>query len=132
MRPEGRRSSAGGRGRATEGGATVAACLAVTALLLLTVLIVQLAAVVCARHRAQSAADLAALAAAAALGSGTGTACDQAQSVAQRMGMHVRTCSVRDWDVTVSVDAAVTLTILGERSVVAIARAGPVEAEKRS
>ncbi|MCC3316298.1 Rv3654c family TadE-like protein [Nocardia africana] len=120
------------RGRGCDGGATVTACLALTALLLVTVVIVQFAAVVCARHRAQSAADSAALAAAGALDSGAEAACDQADSVVRRMRMRVRTCSVRDWDVTVTVDGSVTLALLGKRSVVAIARAGPVNAVKRS
>ncbi|MGA4786955.1 Rv3654c family TadE-like protein [Nocardia sp. AB354] len=120
------------RGRGCAGGATVTACLALTALLLVTVVIVQFAAVVCARHRAQSAADSAALAAAGALDSGAEAACDRADSVVRHMRMRVRTCSVRDWDVTVTVDGSVTLALLGKRSVVAVARAGPVSAGKRS
>ncbi|PPJ34414.1 Rv3654c family TadE-like protein [Nocardia nova] len=120
------------RSRGCDGGVTVTACLALTALLLVTVVTVQFAAVVCARHRAQSAADSAALAAAGALDSGAGSACDRADSVVRRMRMRVQTCSVRDWDVTVTVDDSVTLALLGKRSVVAVARAGPVSAGKRS
>lgn len=114
------------------GGATVTACLALTALLLVTVMIVQFAAVVAARHRVQGAADLAALAAASALNAGTATACDQAEFVVERMRAHLRSCVVQGWDVTVTVDAAVSLALLGRRSVVAAARAGPVTAGKRS
>ena len=114
------------------GGATVTACLALTALLLVTVMFVLFAAVGAARHRAQSAADLAALAAADAVNAGTATACDQAEFVTRRMRVHPRSCVVRGWDVTVTVDAAVSIALLGRRSVVAVARAGPVLAGKRS
>ncbi|WP_227984783.1 Rv3654c family TadE-like protein [Nocardia spumae] len=120
------------RWRACEGSATVTACLALTALLLVTILIAQFAGVVCARHQAQSAADLAALAAARALDSGSEAACGRADSMVRRMRMRVRTCSIQDWDVTLTVETAVSPTLLGRRSVVAIARAGPGSAVERS
>ncbi len=120
------------RWRACDGGATVTACLALTALLLATVMIAQIAAVVCARHRAQSTADLAALAAAGALDSGVDTACDRAESLVRDGRMHLVRCSAVDWDVTVMVDVEVSPAIVGSRSVVAVARAGPVAEEKRS
>lgn len=120
------------RCRGCDGGATVTACLALTALLVVTIVIVQFAAVVGARHLAQSAADSAALAAAGALDSGAEAACEQADSVVRRMRMRLRECAIRDWDVTVTVDGSVLLALLGKRSVVAVARAGPVSAGKRS
>ncbi|WP_369974713.1 Rv3654c family TadE-like protein [Nocardia sp. MDA0666] len=120
------------RCRGCDGGATVTACLALTALLVVTIVIVQFAAVVCARHLAQSAADSAALAAADALDSGAEAACEQADSVVRRMRMRLRACAIRDWDVTVTIDGSVPLALLGKRSVVAVARAGPVSAGKRS
>ncbi|MBF4999024.1 flp pilus-assembly TadE/G-like family protein [Nocardia sp. BSTN01] len=126
------RAPAACRCRGCDGGATVTACLALTAVLVVTIVIVQFAAVVCARHLAQSAADSAALAAAGALHSGAEAACAQADSVVRRMRMRLRTCSIRDWDVTVTVDGSVALALLGKRSVVAVARAGPVRAGKRS
>ncbi|MEU6563979.1 Rv3654c family TadE-like protein [Nocardia nova] len=114
------------------GGVTVTACLALVALLLVTIMIVQIAAVICARHRAQSAADLGALAAAGALDSGVETACDRAESVVRAGRMHMVRCAAVDWDVTVTVDSEVSPAIVGSRSVVAVARAGPVADEKRS
>ncbi len=118
--------------RTCDGGATVTACLALVALLLVTVMIVQIAAVVCARHRAQSAADLGALAAASALDSGVEAACDRAESVVRSRRMRMVRCSALDWDVTVTVDFEASPAFVGGRSVVAIARAGPVTEEKRS
>lgn len=132
MRQPQRRAPGRSGWRDCAGGATVTACLALTALLLVTVMIVQVAAVVAARHRAQSAADLAALAAANTVNAGTATACDQAEFVVRRMRVHTRSCVVEGWDVTVTVDAAVSVALLVERSVVAVARAGPVAAGKRS
>ncbi|OCB41378.1 helicase [Mycobacterium malmoense] len=79
-----------------------------------------LGAVVVARHRAQAAADLAALAAAARLPAGAGAACARATAVARAMRTDA-SCAVDDLDVVVTVRAAV---LGGAAS--AAARAGPV------
>jgi secretion/DNA translocation related TadE-like protein len=107
----------------------VAACLALTALLAVTVLFGQVGAVIVQRHRAQAAADLSALVAAGALGGGVEAGCGQARELARRMRVRVRSCVVEEWDVTVAVEATVVLGPLGSRVVRATARAGPVTTE---
>lgn len=84
-----------------------------------------LGAAVVARHRAQAAADLAALSAAARLAAGPETACAQATAVARQMQVSVTGCSVDDLDVVVTVDAR--LAIGQWRSARAAARAGPAD-----
>jgi secretion/DNA translocation related TadE-like protein len=82
-----------------------------------------LGSVVVARHRAQAAADLAALAGAARLPSGSGAACTQATAVAH--GMHVDSveCRVDGLDVVVTVRVAVAFAGAAQ----AAARAGPAD-----
>lgn len=84
---------------------------------------VYLGSAVVARHRAQAAADLAALAAAAGLAAGAETACTQARSVASEMRVVAVDCAVRDLDVVVAVE----VRLAGGRwgSAHAAARAGP-------
>jgi secretion/DNA translocation related TadE-like protein len=60
---------------------------------------------VVSRHRAQSAADLAALAAAARLPEGVGAACGQAAVIADAMGVSVAGCSVDGLDVVIVIQA---------------------------
>lgn len=94
----------------------------VVLLLAATAGVAVLGSVVIARHRAQSAADLAALSAAAALPSGHRIACGRAVSVATAMRATVTDCAVDGLDtvVTVVIDAGVP----GWRAS-ARARAGP-------
>ncbi|OBF06204.1 helicase [Mycobacterium sp. ACS4054] len=80
-----------------------------------------LGAVVVARHRAQAAADLAALAAAARLPAGPEAACARATAVAHRMRAGDAGCVVEDLDVVVTVRVPVFGGAAG-----AAARAGPV------
>ena len=84
-----------------------------------------LGSAVVARHRAQAAADLAALAAAAGLAAGPETACAQAKAVARQMRVSTTGCDVDDLDVVVTVD--VRLAVGGWGSARAAARAGPAE-----
>jgi secretion/DNA translocation related TadE-like protein len=84
-----------------------------------------LGAAVVARHRAQAAADLAALAAAARLGAGPETACAQAKAVARGMLVGTVGCAVDDLDVVVTIE--VRLPVGGWRSARAAARAGPAD-----
>jgi secretion/DNA translocation related TadE-like protein len=86
-----------------------------------------LGSAVIARHRAQAAADLAALGAAARLADGTDAACAQASAVARAMRTAVTDCVVEDLDVVVAVEATVPLEGLRVGPARAIARAGPVE-----
>lgn len=73
---------------------------------------------VIARHRAQAAADMAALAAAARLPAGADAACGEASVIADAMEAGVADCVVQELDVVVSVTAGPAR---------AAARAGPAE-----
>lgn len=94
----------------------------VAVLLLVTGAGAYLGSVVVARHRAQAAADLAALAAAARLPSGVGAACAQATAVARGMRVGNAACRVDGLDVVVTVRVAVAVAGTAQ----AAARAGPV------
>ncbi|HOW95814.1 Rv3654c family TadE-like protein [Mycolicibacterium fallax] len=85
-----------------------------------------LGAAVVARHRAQSAADLAALAAAAALPAGADAACRRARRVAA--GAVVTDCRVEGLDLVVVVEVGVPVRLpgLAPATARAAARAGPV------
>jgi secretion/DNA translocation related TadE-like protein len=82
-----------------------------------------LGSAVVARHRAQAAADLAALAAAALLAAGPQTACAQAKALAREMRVSTSGCAVEDLDVVVTTE--VRLAVGGWGSARAAARAGP-------
>jgi secretion/DNA translocation related TadE-like protein len=109
------------------GSATVIGACVVAALAGLVVLIVYVGAAVSARHQAQSAADLGALAAAQALMLGEGDPCGGATMVTVRMDARVRSCTVDGSDVVVRVEVGVDLGALGQRQARAVARAGPAE-----
>jgi secretion/DNA translocation related TadE-like protein len=81
-----------------------------------------LGSVVVARHRAQAAADLAALAAAARLPSGAAAACARATAVAHEMRVDDTQCGVDGLDVVVTAQVAVAFAGVAR----AAARAGPV------
>lgn len=83
---------------------------------------------VAARHRAQSAADLAALAAAYRVGLGAEAACRRAESIAGAGGATVTACVVEALDVVVTVNVAARWGDWSLGTAVAAARAGPVEA----
>ena len=83
-------------------------------------------AAVVARHRAGSAADLAALAAASRAVVGDPAACATAGEVAQANGAALTGCTVGGGVVEVSVEVGVRLGPLGSRRAAAVARAGPV------
>lgn len=86
---------------------------------------------VLARHRAESAADLAALAAAGQIGVSE-QMCAAARSIAAANGAHVLRCTPavaadgRSGTVTVRVEVRVHLPVVGTRAAVASARAGRV------
>jgi secretion/DNA translocation related TadE-like protein len=82
-----------------------------------------LGAAVVARHQAQAAADLAALAAAAHLPAGPQSACAQADAVVRAMRAQPTDCAVDDLDVVVTVEVALAVSRWG--SATAAARAGP-------
>jgi secretion/DNA translocation related TadE-like protein len=93
--------------------------------LALTVGTAYVGSAVIARHRAQSAADLAALAAADGLSGGVEAACERATSVAAAVHVAVTACTVDGLDVVVTVEAAMALTAWGSGPARAAARAGP-------
>lgn len=95
------------------------------ALVVVTALIVSVGAATAARHQAQSAADLAALAGAGALMGGAG--CAEAAAAASRMDAVLEDCIVDEWDVQVRVRVPIALLRFGDRDAVASARAGPVD-----
>lgn len=92
-----------------------------------------IAGAVAARHRAEAAADLAALAAAGRLLLDPGDACAHAASVASAQGAKLRSCAIQvdasedSVEVEVSVPAPVDL-VPGLPPAVGRARAGPVMA----
>jgi secretion/DNA translocation related TadE-like protein len=78
---------------------------------------------VAARHEAEGAADLGALAAAVAAVGGEQAACAEARWVVERMGAVLLSCRLSGWDALVEAD--VSYAPFG--SAAARARAGPVE-----
>jgi secretion/DNA translocation related TadE-like protein len=82
-----------------------------------------LGAAVVARHQAQAAADLAALAVAAAVPTGRESACARADAVTRAMRAHTADCAVENLDVVVTVDVGLAVSRWG--SARAAARAGP-------
>lgn len=99
------------------------AALMVVVLITVTLGGVRIGSAVVARHRAQAAADLAALAGARRMPAGSAVACREAAGLAGAMRARVQTCTVEHLDVTVTVVVGVggwTSAMAGAR-----ARAGP-------
>lgn len=117
------------RFRDERGAATVVACFVMLAIIVVATLIVQVGSLVAVRHRAQSAADLAALAVAGSIDEGAESACAAAEPIAARMSVAVRECRIDGWDAVVTVTADIALPRFGAKEVQAIARAGPVDEE---
>lgn len=109
------------------GAATILACCVMAMLVALAATLLHVGSVVAARHRAQAAADLAALAVATALGQGTESSCGAAEPIVSRMRAETVSCTVEGWDAVVTVTAPVFLTTIGMRDARAVARAGPAE-----
>ncbi|MFT3898894.1 MAG: flp pilus-assembly TadE/G-like family protein [Gordonia sp. (in: high G+C Gram-positive bacteria)] len=115
--------------RDEEGAATVLGVAVVAALIALTAVLLHLGSAVLARHRAASAADLAALAAASALVGGEDDPCPTAARVVRAQGdpsLRVSACTVDGEFVELSVALPVRLGPFGVRTATARARAGPV------
>lgn len=100
------------------------AAILVSALLTVSVGGMAVGSVIVARHRAQSAADLAALAAAARVPVGKDAACRQARAVAVAVQATLRVCVIIGLDVLVSVTTGTGLRMVGDAH--ATARAGPM------
>jgi secretion/DNA translocation related TadE-like protein len=112
--------------------ATVWAATAVAVLIGVLVAMLDLAAAVGARHRAEAAADLAALAAAGQAVRGAESACVRADAVAGGTGGRVVLCRVQGWNADVEVEVGVRLSMLGTVTVHGRARAGPVGGRVRA
>lgn len=95
-------------------------------LIAVTGALTQVGSAVIARHRAQAAADLAALAAANQIAAGPGSACARATVVARSMDTTVTDCAVDGLEVIVHVEAAVGLGEWRLGPARAAARGGPV------
>lgn len=125
------RARHGARFGSDTGGVTITTCLALLAVLAVTVSMAQIGVAVVARHRMQAAADLGALAAAGGLAGGGSAGCTKASDIVRRMGGRLVECVPADWDVTVTTEGRVSLGPLGARVVYGVARAGPADWELR-
>ncbi|MGH3761302.1 Rv3654c family TadE-like protein [Actinophytocola sp.] len=108
------------------GAATVWAAGAIAALLAITTLVVWLGAAAATRHRATSAADMAALAAAGVAVEGERVACGKARWVTDRMEVGLRSCGLDGSEARVEVVAEPPGVLAGFGPAEARARAGPV------
>jgi len=109
------------------GAATVWTVGGIAAVLAITILLVGFGAAVVTRHRAASAADLAALAAASRAAGGERQACGRARWVSERMGAHLAECRLDGWDALVEVTAEPPIVLGDFGPAHARARAGPVD-----
>ena len=119
------------RGSADRGSATVWAAGAVAVVLVIAVAGLHLGGVLLARHRAESAADLAALAAAGRSVAGVQVACARARGLAERMTVELVSCRLEGWDALVEVRVRPGGLLAGFGSATARARAGPVHRWRR-
>jgi secretion/DNA translocation related TadE-like protein len=109
------------------GSATVLSAVVSIALLAILWLGYQLGSVVLTRHRAEGAADLAALAAAAYAPQGPELACARADWVARSMHATITSCRLDGWDARVELRATSPGTTPNPLSANARARAGPLQ-----
>jgi len=113
------------RGPAGDGGtATLVACVCAMVLVVVTGAAVQLGAALLARHRAETAADLGALAGAVLVLQGRQTACGRAATVARANAAIVTACTIDGADLLVTVTAPARLGPLSATAT-GRARAGP-------
>lgn len=116
----------GGRRVAGEQGSATVWMVAVIMVLLVAFLFVfYTAGVMLARHRAESAADLAALAAAQQADAGPPAACARARRLTDRMRVALTGCLIRGWEAYIEVDAPLPADLRRFGVVHAHARAGP-------
>lgn len=108
------------------GAASITAVAALAVLIAVTAGLAHVGSAVVARHRAQAAADLAALAAATSIATGAESACGQAILVARAMDTSLTDCAVDGLEVVVHVDAVLGLGGWRFGPAHAAARAGPV------
>lgn len=109
------------------GVATVWAAAGVAVLMAALLVGLHVAAAISARHRAESAADLAALAAAALAVQGTATSCGRADVIAAATGARVTFCALVGWKAAVEVEVDLALSLPGASVATARALAGPAD-----
>ena len=126
LRSRGRPWPLWSRVSADRGSATLVAVAMVAVLLAITVACVYLGSAVTARHRAQAAADLAALAAAGRLAQGADAACAHAVAVAVAMQATVADCAL-DGSTSLSPSASPQRWVDWERRGASRRAGGPVE-----
>ncbi len=105
--------------------ATVIAAGAIGVVGILLGALLVLGAVITTRHRAENAADLAALAGAAASVQGRGPGCARARDIAERNGSALVRCTWLGWDLQVDVARSCGCLPLADTTTVR-ARAGPL------
>lgn len=110
---------------ADQGSATVISVVLVAVLLVLCTLLVSFGAAVITRRKAQTVADLAALAGAVKIVRGTEQACAAARSVVENSRAHLLRCVCQDWEVFVEISVKPSGNLPLLTSVHAQARAGP-------
>jgi len=115
-----------GAGSRDEGLATVWAAAGVAVLSGALLIALHLGTAIAARHQAEAAADLSALAAAGVAVEGTAAACARAADIASAMGGRVVFCALAGWDALVSVEVPVSIGLPGRDRASGRARAGPV------
>jgi secretion/DNA translocation related TadE-like protein len=106
--------------------ATVWTAVAVAALVFLGTFLFWLGAATVTRHRAESAADLAALAAAGQTSHGADVACARARWVVDRMNLGLSSCRLEQGDALVEVATVLPGVLARFGTAGARARAGPV------
>ena len=111
--------------RREDGAATVLVLGLCAVVLLAGTVAAALGAVAVARHRAASAADLAALAAAARVLEGRDAACAAAARTARAAGATLRSCRVEGWDAVVEAAVVPPGAVGALGTAVVTARAGP-------
>lgn len=111
--------------REDRGGATVWTLTAGLVAVLIAMTVAAASAAAVARHRAQAAADLAALAGAARAVEGEAIACARAVEIARANGARLESCRLLGWDlvVTTVVRPVPVAAVAGDAT--AAARAGP-------
>ena len=111
------------------GSASLIAAVMIAALATVTAGGAHVGAAVIARHQAQAAADLGALAGAAYLPGGVDTACAQVSVLARAMGTVAVTCAADGLDLVVTVEASTAVGPAWMGAARAVARAGPIDPE---
>jgi secretion/DNA translocation related TadE-like protein len=107
------------------GSATVLAAVGAAGMLVVLAVGIQIAGATIARHRAEAAADLAALAGATEVRNGREAACGRAGRIASANGASVQNCEILDLDLRVTVRIVVSIGPIGA-SATGRGRAGPM------